>query len=108
MTVDQVNGLLRQILPIIGTVLTAIGVNSATANALVDLTLTIAGPTMVVASAIWAFIANSRKSIMAAAAKPVDSKTPAPQIVLPIAEADLAQALPSNVNTTETRKVVAQ
>lgn len=105
MNIDQLNGLLRQVLPIVGTLLTAMGVKSATANALVDLILTVAGPAMLIGSAIWAFIANSRRSIMAAAAKPVDANTPAPQIVLPVAEADLAQSLPSNVNTTATKKV---
>ncbi len=108
MTVDQLNGLLRQVLPILGTLLTALGVKSATANALVDLAMTVGGPLMLVASAVWGFIANSRASIMAAAAKPVDANTPAPQIVLPKEEAVLAQSLPSNVNTTETVKVVAQ
>lgn len=108
MTADQVNGLLRQILPILGTVLTALGVKSATANAVVDLIMTIAGPAMLVGGAVWAFVANSRKSIMASASKPVDANTPAPQIVLAPQEADIAQALPSNVNTTETVRVVTK
>jgi len=38
----------------------------------------------------------------------VDASTPAPQIILPKEEAALAQVLPSNVNTTETVKVVTK
>jgi len=38
---------------------------------------------------------------MAAAAKPVDANTPAPKIILPKEEAELASKLPENVTTTK-------
>jgi len=50
--------------------------------------------------AVWSLIANSRASIMAAAAKPVDANTPPPKIILPPQEAELAAKLPENVTTT--------
>lgn len=99
MTQDQLMGLLRQIGPILGTLLTVFGMKSATANALVDLIMTVAGPIMLIGSTIWAFIANSRASIMASASKPVAPGVAAPEIVLPKAEADLAASLPANVTT---------
>jgi len=100
--------LLRQVMPIVGTMLTVFGLSSATANNIVNLVMTGAGPTIPLASIIWSFIANTRASIMAAAAKPVAPGVPAPQIVLPPQEAALAQALPDNVNTTQTVQVIAK
>ncbi len=99
MTADQLNGLLRQVLPILGTILAVFGMSSATANGIVNLLMSISGPLIAVGSAVWAFVANSRSSIMASAAKPVDAMTPAPLIVLPREEADLAQKLPANVTS---------
>ncbi len=108
MTTDQVMALLRQVMPIVGTMLTVFGLSSATANNIVNLVMTGAGPTITLAGIIWFFIANTRASIMAAAAKPVAPGIPAPQIVLPPQEAALAQTLPANVNTTETVQVVTK
>jgi len=100
--------LLRQVMPIVGTMLTVFGLSSATANNIVNLVMTGAGPTITLAGIIWSFVANTRASIMAAAAKPVAPGVPAPQIVLPPQEAALAQTLPANVNTTETVQVVTK
>ncbi len=108
MTTDQIMALLRQVMPIVGTMLTVFGLSSATANNIVNLVMTGAGPTITLAGIIWSFIANTRASIMAAAAKPVAPGVPAPQIVLPPQEAALAQTLPANVNTTETVQVVTK
>ena len=108
MTTDQVMALLRQVMPIVGTMLTVFGLSSATANNIVNLVMTGAGPTITLAGIIWSFVANTRASIMAAAAKPVAPGVPAPQIVLPPQEAALAQTLPANVNTTETVQVVTK
>lgn len=99
MTQDQLMALARQLLPILGTLLTVFGMSSATAQATVNLIMTIMGPLTLVGSAIWSFISNSRASIMASAAKPVTPSAPAPQIILPQEEAKLAAALPSNVTT---------
>lgn len=105
---DQVMGQLRTIIPALGTIVSAFGVSGATANHYVDLGLALVGPISYLVTAIWSLVANSRASIMAAAAKPAAPGVAAPQIVLPKEEADLAQKLPGNVNTTETKKVVNQ
>lgn len=108
MTTDQIMGMLRQILPIVGTMLTVFGMSSATANSIVNLIMTGAGPALALISIVWAFIANSRSSIMASAAKSAGPGIPAPQIVLPTQESSLAASLPSNVNTTNDVKVVSK
>jgi hypothetical protein len=105
---DQVMGQLRIIIPALGTIISAFGVSGAAASNYVNIGLGLVGPISYFVVAIWSLIANSRASIMASAAKPAAVGVPAPQIVLPIEEAGLAQQLPSNVNTTETRKVVSQ
>lgn len=96
---DQVMGQLRVIIPALGTIVSAFGVSGATANHYVDLALSMVGPIAYLVVAIWSLVANSRASIMKAAAKPVDAKTPAPEIVLPLQEKALADALPANVTT---------
>lgn len=108
-TQDQVMGQLRTIIPALGTVVSALGISNADkVGGTVSALLAAVGPISYLVVAAWSFVANSRKSIMISAAKPVAPGVPAPQIVLPAQEADLAQALPSNVNTTETKKVVSQ
>ena len=107
-TQDQVMGQLRVIIPAIGTIVSAFGISSAAAGTYTQMALTAVGPISYLIVAIWSLVANSRASIMASAAKPAAPGIAAPQIVLPKEEADLAQALPSNVNTVETVKVVKQ
>lgn len=96
-TQDQVTGQLRVIIPALGTIVSAFGVNGATANHYVDLALSMVGPIAYLIVAIWSLIANSRSSIMAAAAKPVAPGIAPPQIILPQEEATLAAKLPHNV-----------
>jgi hypothetical protein len=103
---DQVMGQLRVIIPPLGTIISAFGVSGATTNQYVDLAMSMVGPLSYLIVAIWSLVANSRSSIMLAAAKPAEPGLPAPQIVLPKEEADLAQKLPVNVTTTETHQVV--
>lgn len=105
-TQDQVMGQLRIIIPALGTIATAYGITTVQADTYTHLALTMIGPISYIVTAIWSLMANSRKSIMASAAKPVDANTPAPQIVLPVQEAALAQTLPANVVTTNDVKVV--
>ena len=100
-TQDQVMGQLRIIIPALGTIATAYGLTSAQANSYTQMALTLVGPISYVVVAIWSLIANSRASIMAAAAKPVDANTPPPKIILPPQEAELAAKLPENVTTTK-------
>src|SRR6266849_1893978 len=103
---DQVMGQLRIIIPALGTIVTAFGVTSTQAGSWTQIGLSMVGPISYLIVAIWSLAANSRESIMKAAAKPVDSNTPAPQIILPKEEAALAQALPANVVTNATVTVV--
>ncbi len=105
---DQLMGQLRVIIPALGTIVTAVGVSSTSVNNLTQIALASVGPISYLIVAVWSLIANSRASIMAAAAKPAAPGVAAPQIVLPPEEADLAQKLPFNVNTTETVKVISK
>ena len=103
-TQDQIMGQLRIIIPALGTIVTAFGVTTAEAGSLIQFALGMVGPISYVVAAIWSLIANSRASIMAAAAKPVAPGVAPPIIVLPEQEADLAQSLPNNVNTANNVK----
>lgn len=106
-TQDQVMGQLRVLIPAVGTIVTAIGIaKSDQVNAVSGYLLQAVGPISYIIAAVWSAIANSRKSIMLAAAKPLNANTPSPQIVLPSQEAALAAKLPSNVTTTQDTKVV--
>jgi len=105
-TQDQLMGQLRVIIPALGTIVTAIGVSSTSVDHWTGIALAAVGPIAYVATAIWSLVANSRASILAAAAKPVAPGVAAPQIVLPKEEAAVAATLPSNVNTTDDVKVV--
>ena len=92
-TQDQVMAQLRVLIP-------AVGIASPDkVGTDVAMAMTAVGPIAYVIVVIWSLIANSRASIMASAAKPAAPGLPAPQIVLPAAEADLAQNLPSNVTS---------
>jgi len=106
---DQIMGQLRLIIPAVGTIITAVGLAKPDAvGSTVAALMTAVGPIAYLITAVWSLVANSRASIMAAAAKPAAAGLAPPQIVLPKEEAGLAQQLPANVNTTETVKVVAQ
>lgn len=106
-TQDQMMGQLRVIIPALGTIVSAMGLYSADkTGVLVAGLLTAVGPIAYLITAVWSLVANSRASILASAAKPVAPGIAPPQIVLPKEEADTAQALPANVNTTADVKVV--
>lgn len=101
---DQVMGQLRVIIPALGTIATAFGVTAAEAGSYTQIGLVLVGPISYVVVAIWQLIADSRASIMAAAAKPVAPGVARPQIVLPPEEKALADALPSNVTAMPAAK----
>lgn len=105
---DQVAAQLRVVIPALGTIVSAIGVSSTAVGYWTGIAMASVGPISYVAVAVWSLVANTRHSILLSAAKPAAPGLPAPQIVLPKEEADLAQQLPANVNTTETVKVVSQ
>jgi hypothetical protein len=106
---DQLVAQLRILIPIIGTVISSIGwVSAEQMGPIVSNLLLAIGPIAYVSSSIWSLYANTRSSIMTSASKSVAPGVPAPQIVLPVQETALANSLPSNVSTSETKKVVNQ
>ncbi|HUP80487.1 MAG TPA: hypothetical protein VM260_18205 [Pirellula sp.] len=70
MTADQIMGLLRQVLPVLGALAVSFGwiapdkVAPITANI-----LAVAGPAMMLGGTIWAILANSKTSIIKSATK---------------------------------------
>jgi hypothetical protein len=78
---------------------TSLGFNNTLVSEWVNTALLVAGPLMIAGGALWSLYANTRASIMAAAAKPVAPGVPAPTIVLPAAEKALADTLPPNVSS---------
>lgn len=98
---EQVTAQLRIIIPALGTIVTAFGISQADAGSWVQIGLASVGPISYVVIAIWSIMANTRQSIIARAAKPVDAKTPAPQIILPPQEKTIADKLPDNVTAAK-------
>lgn len=90
---------LRIIIPALGTVVSAVGVSSTTVGYWSGILLASVGPISYFIVAVWSLYANSRKSIMTAAAKPVAPGVEAPEIILPREEAKLAEVLPNNVTS---------
>lgn len=90
----QLEAFARQILPIVGTLLTVFGVKATTASAFIDLAMTIIGPVMVVGSAVWMFIANRESAVISKAAALPDVQS----IKLePSAPQKVVEATPNNV-----------
>jgi hypothetical protein len=102
-TQDQVMAQLRIVIPAIGTIVSAVGFikPDAVGSAVAGL-MTAVGPIAYMIVAIWSFVANSRRSILIAAAKPLDANTPAPKIILAPQEKTLADSLPTNVVAAKT------
>jgi hypothetical protein len=101
MNQDQIAGQIRILIPVLGTMLASYGVASADVATITKFALIMAGPIGYVIAAILSYFANTRTSIMTAAAKPVAPGVPAPMIVLPHQEKALADALPANVTAAE-------
>lgn len=95
MNAVQFEALARQILPIVGTLLTVLGIKSATANAIVDMLMAIAGPAMTIASVIWMFFANRSAALITKTATLPEVKS---VTLEPTASAATVAATPSNVN----------
>lgn len=96
---DQWLAQLRQVLPGLGWIAITLGwMTKDQVSEITALILQIAGPAIVAGSAAWALYANTRKSIMTSAAKPSAEGVPAPTIVLPQEEKELASQLPNNVS----------
>lgn len=66
MSQEQIMGLLRQILPVLGTLLVSLGVvKQGTWDSFFTLILTIAGPLMIVASAVWSTVDKTQAALVA-------------------------------------------
>lgn len=69
MTNDQITGMLRQVLPIIGTLAAALGwIAPEKVAPLTATILAISGPVIALGSILWMLVANSKSSIIASAA----------------------------------------
>lgn len=91
MTNDQLMGIVRQIVPILGTLATSFGWLSATqVTGITSIVYQIAGPALLLVGIVWSLIANSKTSILTAAAN-------IPELAKPIEVTDrnLAAAVPS-------------
>lgn len=70
MSQDQLTGLIRQLLPVVGTLLGALGwVTPDKWAGITAFILQAVGPLLVLASLVWSVIANTKASILASAAK---------------------------------------
>lgn len=68
MSQEQLLGLLRQVLPIVGTLLVSLGfMKPETFSAWTATIMTIAGPLMIIWSAVWSLIDKTRDSMIAKA-----------------------------------------
>lgn len=100
MTTDQVVGLIRQLLPFMGGLLTAFGFSREDSSSLIANISEILGPSATIIGLIWSYEANSKKSILESA-----SKMPEVQQVQLTKEAHkLAATLPDNVIVRGQRK----
>lgn len=91
-TQDQWMGQIRQLLPILGTLLTTLGFVTPEAWAgYTTIILTVAGPIMIACSVVWSWIANSRKSVMASAAANLPDAAPTEKAAVVAAVADLPE-----------------
>jgi hypothetical protein len=92
---------LRILIPAVATAATAFGVSNTDAGSYAQMALASIAPISYVVVAVWSLMANTRESIMRKASKPVTPDAPAPQIILPKAEAALADKLPDNVTAVK-------
>ena len=91
-TQDQYMGQLRQLLPVIGAVLTTLGlVTPAEFANWSTVILNIAGPILILGSMGWSYVANSRKSIVQSAAANLPDAAPAEKAAVVAAVADLPE-----------------
>jgi len=95
MNTVQIEAFVRQVLPILGTLMTVFGVKAATASAFIDTALSILGPVLTIASVVWAFIANRTSAVISKAAS-----LPEVQSVKlePSAPNEVVAATPANVS----------
>lgn len=90
----QLEGLARQVLPILGTLLAVFGISAATANTIVNTLLAIIGPLMAIASVLWDLFANKTSAVISKTAALPEVK----EITLePTVPSSMVSATPDNV-----------
>ena len=94
-TQEQVMAQLRILIPCICTALTAFGISNTQAGSYAQIATAMIAPLSIIIVGIWSVVANTRKAIIAKAAKP------GTQIVLPKEESKIADALPANVTAAK-------
>lgn len=104
MTQDQLMGLMRQVIPIVGGLLVSIGfLNPETVAKITGLWAQIGGGVIVVVGGIWAFMANSKSSIIASASAMPEVKS------MTLTDAGLAETAKAADSTTNiTTKPVSE
>ena len=100
MSQEQILGQLRQILPVVGTILVSLGVmKPETVGNLTSTILVIAGPIMIIVSAVWSLIDKTKTSMVAKVdAMAKDPTSPVLGVIMaPTAEGkDLAASIPGS------------
>ena len=100
MSHEQVEGQLRQILPIVGTIMTCLGLmKPETVGNWTAFILVTAGPVMIIASSVWSLIDKTRNSMVAKVdAMAKDPTSPVLGVIMaPTAEGkDLAASIPGS------------
>lgn len=76
MTPQQATDFLRQLMPVLGSLLTTLGATTGDKwNAISNLVLLISGPSLIGASAVWGFMRNSKAGVISAASAVPEVKT---------------------------------
>jgi len=99
MTTDQFVGLIRQLLPFVGGILTTVGFSKEESETVLGKVGEIIGPLATIVGLIWSYVANSKKSILRSASQMHEVK----QVQLNQGHKDLADDLPENVVVRGTR-----
>jgi len=98
MTTDQIMGLIRQVLPVIGGIAVALGWFTPDQVAtLTQKVLAIAGPGLVFAGVIWSLFANSKAAILTSAGNMPEVKAVVLERGAPDTPSLSGSATPSNV-----------
>jgi len=103
MTKEQIEGLIRQMMPVIGGIFMALGFMTADKwNTVMTVTFELMGPVLIIASTVWSVMSKTRTAILISAAGLMDTTgTPLVKKVelnpRALEAAPLAAATPTNV-----------
>jgi hypothetical protein len=106
MTREQIEGLIRQLMPVIGGIFMALGFITADKwSTVMTVTFELMGPVLIIASTVWSVMSKTRTAILISAAGLMDNTGPQPVGLVKKIElnpkaleaAPLAAATPTNV-----------